>query len=105
MTWFSAPITTPRRAFALTAMAAAVAGSVHAQTPTAKTEDRDAPVQASAEEITGRPDREVTLSGDVEITRGQTRMKANTACYLAVEDEVRASGNVQMWREGDRYRG
>ncbi|HEY1043101.1 MAG TPA: LPS-assembly protein LptD [Telluria sp.] len=105
MTWFSAPITSPRRAFALTAMAAAVAGSVHAQSPTSRPEDRDAPVQAWAEQVTGRPDREVNLSGDVEIQRGQTRMKADTACYLAVEDEVRAKGNVQMWRDGDRYRG
>ena len=105
MTWFPAPTTTPRRAFALTAMAAAVAGSVHAQTPTAPDQDRNAPVQAWAEEITGRPDREVKLSGDVEITRGQTRMKSDSACYLAVEDEVRAAGNVQMWRDGDRYRG
>ncbi|HEU4850677.1 MAG TPA: LPS-assembly protein LptD [Telluria sp.] len=105
MTWFSAPSPKSRRAFALTAMAAAVAGSVHAQSRTDTTEDPDAPVVVWAEEIVGRPDREVKLAGDVEITRGATRMKSDTACYRAVEDEVTATGNVQMWRFGDRYRG
>lgn len=105
MSWSQGPSLLPRRVFALTAMAAAVAGSVQAQTRPEQAEDSEAPVQVWAEQITGRPDREVRLEGDVEVVRGQTRMKSNTACYRAVEDEVSAAGNVQMWRFGDRYRG
>jgi LPS-assembly protein len=58
-----------------------------------------------AEQITGRPDRQVNLDGDVEITRGGTGLTADTACYYRVPDEVTASGNVHMWRFGDRYKG
>jgi LPS-assembly protein len=58
-----------------------------------------------AEEIGGRPDREINLKRNVEITRGQTRLTADTACYRLVEDEVTASGHVNMWRFGDRYQG
>jgi len=58
-----------------------------------------------AEEITGRPDREIKLERNVEVTRGATGLTADTACYNRVEDEVTASGNVNMWRFGDRYKG
>ncbi|TFW15015.1 LPS-assembly protein LptD [Massilia arenosa] len=108
MTWFPASPIPPRRAFALTAIAAAVAGAAHAQTPPAKrtqTDDPDAPIVIRAEEVTGRPERQLNLERDVEITRGQTRIKGDTACYRAVEDEVTAQGHIQMQRFGDRYAG
>jgi LPS-assembly protein len=107
MTRFQA-ITAPRaRAFALTAMAAAVAGVAHAQSPAPKhpPEDPNAPVVVRAEEITGRPERQVNLERDVEVTRDQTKLKADSACYRAVEDEVTASGHIQVQRWGDRYTG
>src|SRR5690606_24087767 len=68
-------------------------------------DEKDLPITVSAEEIDGRPDREINLKNKVEITRGQSRLLADTACYRLVEDEVTASGNVQMWRFGDRYQG
>lgn len=105
MSWISATNQKQRRAFALTAMAAAVAGSVHAQTAEPRNEEKEAPVLVWAEEIDGRPDREVQLRGDVEISRGPTRLKAAAACYGSIEDEVTATGGVEVWRFGDHYRG
>jgi LPS-assembly protein len=107
MSWFSALPHTQRRAFALSALASAVAGTVHAQTtaPAAPADEQNLPIVVRAEEISGRPDREVNLVRDVEITQGQTRMTSDTACYRVVEDEITAEGNVDMQRFGDRYHG
>lgn len=65
----------------------------------------DAPVTARAEQINGRPERELNLLGDVELIRAETRMTSDVACFKQVEDEVTASGKVHMWRFGDRYQG
>ncbi|MES3022574.1 MAG: LPS-assembly protein LptD [Pseudomonadota bacterium] len=128
MSWFSASPPSQRWVFALTAIAAAVAGTLHAPAaraqvpaapsaqppaqpsatgagPRAKVDDPDAPITARAEEITGRPDREINLERDVEVIRGETRLSADTACYKLVEQEVSAKGDVNMWRFGDRYQG
>ncbi|MEW7848031.1 LPS-assembly protein LptD [Massilia aurea] len=114
MSWSSAQPFPPRHVLALYAMASVTAMPAFAQTPatvnvtapapTAQTED-ELPVTVKAEDIAGRPDRRLDLNRNVEITRGQTGMKADTACYLMVEDEVTAAGNVDMWRFGDRYKG
>lgn len=107
MSWFPALPPSHRRAFALSALASAVAGTVHAQgaPPAARVNEQDLPVTVRAEEISGRPDREVNLVRDVEVTRGQTRLTADTACYRMVEDQITAEGNINLQRDGDRYRG
>jgi LPS-assembly protein len=107
MSWFSAPLPSQRWVYALGALATVTAGPLHAQTvhKRVKVDDPNAPVIGRAEEITGRPDREINLLRDAELIKGQTRMTADTACYKAVEDEVTATGHVQMWRFGDRYKG
>jgi LPS-assembly protein len=107
MSWFTAPPTTQRWAFALTALATVTTGPLHAQTTQkpVRSDDPNAPTVVRAEEITGRPDREIKLERNVEVTRGQTRMTADSACYQQVEDEVTARGHVNMWRFGDRYKG
>ena len=117
MSWFSAPPPFRRRALALAALvtASAVPYHAHAQTvvpapaqpgpPAARVDDPDAPVVMRAEDITGRPDRDLQLDRNVEITRGKTGITSDTACYLRVPDEVSAKGNVNMWRFGDRYQG
>jgi len=107
MTGFQALHAPRRRALALTAMAAAVAGAAHAQSPAPRhpQDDPNAPVVVQAEEITGRPERQVNLERDVEMTHGQTRLKADTACFKAVEDEVTAAGHIEMQRFGDKYTG
>lgn len=94
------------------AMSAAVAmatlpGAVHAQA-TAKPprpDESNLPANLQAEEMTGRPDREIIMERDVEITRGSTVLRADHATYHVVEDEVEASGNVRMKRFGDTYTG
>jgi LPS-assembly protein len=107
MSWFTALPFPRRRAVALSALVTVASGPLHAQLApaTPPVNEQDLPVTVSAEEIDGRPDREINLNRNVEITRGQTKLTADTACYRLVEDEVTASGNVNMWRFGDRYQG
>jgi LPS-assembly protein len=107
MSWISAPLPSQRWVYALGALVTVTAGPLHAQNPAKKprVDDPNAPVVVKAEEISGRPDREINLERNVEIVKGATRMTADTACYDAVEDQVSARGNVNMWRFGDRYKG
>ena len=107
MSWFSSAPPSQRWAYALTALVTASAGPLHAQTvqKRVKVDDKNAPITVMAEEISGRPEREIKLSGDAELIRGQTRMKADSACFNQIEDEVEAVGNVRMWRFGDQYKG
>jgi LPS-assembly protein len=77
-----------------------------AQTPAKsvnRADDRNAPSVINAEEMTGRPDREIFLERNVEIVKGQTTITSDKASYHIVEDEVEASGNVCMRRFGDTY--
>lgn len=67
--------------------------------------DQDGPVTIHAEQMTGRPDREVHLERDVEVTRGPTTVTADQATYNIVEDQIEASGNVRMRRQGNTYTG
>jgi LPS-assembly protein len=107
MSWFSASPPPQRWAFALTALVTATAVPLHAQTQEKRdqAEDPSAPVTVRAEEISGRPDRDVNLERDVELTRDRTRVLSDSACFKQVENEVTAKGNVKMWRFGDRYKG
>src|SRR3954471_13464957 len=111
MSWFSATPPSQRWATALTALATATAGPLHAQTVTipakkqVRVDDRNAPVVIQAEDISGRPERVLNLERNVEIVRGKTRLMAESACFRAVEDEVEAIGHVKMWRFGDLYKG
>ena len=107
MSWFTALPFPRRRAVALSALVTVASGPLHAQVApaTPHADEQELPVTVRAEEIGGRPDREINLERNVEITRGQSKMTADRACYLLVEDEVTASGNVDMWRFGDRYQG
>jgi LPS-assembly protein len=74
-------------------------------TPGARKDDQELPTTMRAEEFNGRPDRILNMYRNVEITRGATGVTADTACYMRVEDEITAEGNINMWRFGDRYKG
>ncbi|WDZ96888.1 LPS-assembly protein LptD [Herbaspirillum sp. WKF16] len=95
------------------AMAVASASSllpltVHAQMTApavAPADDKDAPVNVSAEQMTGRPDRQVNLDRDVELVKGHTTIKADKAEYRIIQDEVEATGHVWMQRMQDQYTG
>ena len=63
------------------------------------------PITIRAEDISGRPDRQLDLKRDVELTRDGTGVTADQGCFLVVPNQVSASGNVNMWRFGDRYKG
>lgn len=108
MTWFAAPPSSQRWAFALTALLAASVAPVCAQTApkrVANVEDKTAPTVVEAEQIGGRPEREMNLQGNVELVRDKTRILADTACFKQVEDEVDASGHIRLTRFGDQYNG
>ena len=107
MSWFPAPPQQQRWVYALTALVTVTAVPSYAQTKSKPThaDDASAPVTVQAEEITGRPERELTLERDVELVRGTTRVTADTACFRQVEDEVEAKGGVKIWRFGDFYTG
>ena len=123
MSWMTALPFPQRRAAALSALVAVASGPLYAQTTQpvtpaqpvpaapapapapARTEEQELPVTMRAEELTGRPDRELNLFRNVEVTRGATGITADTACYRRVEDEVSAEGHINMWRFGDRYKG
>ena len=67
--------------------------------------DSEEATTVSSEQMTGRPDREVDLERDVELTRGTTTVKADKAIYKIIKDEVDATGNVWMKRLTTRYTG
>lgn len=96
----------PRLLLALLA-AASLPTLVSAQTAAkrTKTDEPDTPATISAEQMTGRPDREVILERDVEVIKGEIVINADKATYRVVEDEIEAVGNVRVRRFGDTYTG
>ncbi|WP_373989314.1 LPS-assembly protein LptD [Duganella sp. BuS-21] len=98
-----------RLAYALSAIFTVSALPSHAQTPpkqrAARVEDKNAVTILKAEEIGGRPERELTLERDAELIKDKTKVKADTACYRQVENEVEAKGDVKIWRFGDYFTG
>ncbi|MDB5776397.1 MAG: OstA organic solvent tolerance protein [Herbaspirillum sp.] len=88
----------------VTSASATLPTLVHAQTP--KTgKDADEATVINSEQMTGRPDREVDLDRDVELSRGTTVVKADKAIYKIIKDEVDATGDVWMKRLTSRYTG
>jgi LPS-assembly protein len=112
MTW---PFSFHRPQRLLTTMAALIAAVsaptfasaqiVETTAKSPKAAERDEETRVSAEQMTGRPDRELVLDRDVEIIRGETTVSADHATYWVSEDEVEVNGNVRMTRFGDRYTG
>jgi len=93
-------------AFAVAALPLSASAQVTAKpASSASGDDSDAPTEVSAEQMTGRPDRELFLDRNVEITRGETTIQADHGTYWIVDDEVEANGDVRMTRFGDRYTG
>ncbi|SFV15701.1 LPS-assembly protein LptD [Pseudoduganella namucuonensis] len=107
MSRFPAPPNPQRWAFAFTALVTATTVPGYAQVAPKRVHvvDKNAPTVVRAEEISGRPERELNLDRDVEIVRDKTRVTADTACFRHVEDEMEAKGHVRIWRFGDYYTG
>ncbi|MFD2270744.1 LPS-assembly protein LptD [Undibacterium arcticum] len=70
-----------------------------------RVDDKNAPATISAEQMTGRPDRDINLENDVEITRGQTTVNSDRAVFHQEENAIDASGNVRVKRFGDQFTG
>ncbi|MDQ9168865.1 LPS-assembly protein LptD [Oxalobacteraceae bacterium R-40] len=108
MTWFLAFFQSKPlfRVVTVTLAAVSLPTVASAQTaPTAQTDDNQAPTTLEAEKMTGRPEREIILEENVEITRGPTVLNADKATYDIVEDQVEAFGDIRVRRNGDRFTG
>jgi LPS-assembly protein len=93
------------RALTLAVTASLPMLAVAQASPQAPVDDPNAPTTLGAERLTGRPDREIILERDAEVSRGGTTLNADRADYDVVEDRVRASGNIRLKRFNDRFTG
>ena len=66
--------------------------------------DKAAPVVVHAENMVGRPERDIHFENNVEIAKGSTTVTADKANYLYLEDEFNAEGNVTVDRSGDCFK-
>ena len=71
----------------------------------AGTVDDNGPTSFEAEQITGRPDHEVSMERDVGISRGNTLIEADRMKYDIIDDRVEAIGHVRLQREGNEFLG
>ena len=58
-----------------------------------------------AEQMTGRPDREVFLEKDVQVDRGFTRITSDSATYYQEDNVIEADGNIHVTNSGDQFWG
>ncbi len=66
-------------------------------------ENKDAPTILQAEQITGRPARDLYLDYEVEIERDQTLITGDHGIFRQEENEAEVIGNVFIQRFGDQY--
>ena len=59
----------------------------------------------SGDHLSGRPDREVVLQGQVELRRGDTVIRAERLEYEQSTDVLRAQGDVRINRAGNVFEG
>src|SRR5450830_1425 len=77
----------------------------NAQGNTKTSDDKNGPINITAEQMTGLPDRQINLDRDIEIVRGASTIRADKAEYRIIADEVEATGHVWMKRLQDSYTG
>lgn len=66
---------------------------------------KEAPVFLQGARISGRADLETVVQGDAEMRKADTVIRADTLEYDQPTDRARASGNVRIYRDGNRYSG
>ncbi|MBU1236000.1 MAG: LPS-assembly protein LptD [Gammaproteobacteria bacterium] len=81
-----------------------LAAGALAQTATPRTAE-PGPAEVSADSISGRSDVETIAEGNAEFRRDDTAISADTLIYRHLEDEVEATGNVRMKKNGDLLTG
>ena len=67
--------------------------------------DPNSPVKIEAQQINGRPDREITLEKDAKVDKGNSHIEADDIYYDIVDDKVKALGHVFIDRAGDKFTG
>jgi LPS-assembly protein len=93
-----------RRPLALAATALLAPVSVWAQT--GAPDERTQPLVLRADDIRGRPDLELSASGNVELQRGRLKLATDQLDYDHVADLVRARGKVRIdTQEGNWFAG
>jgi LPS-assembly protein len=104
------PIPQPVAVLRLSAISIALAslpvlGVAQERTWLAGSVDDKAPTEVQADQITGRPDRDINMEQGVEIIRGKTLIQADHMHYDMVEDKVEAEGHVRVAKEGNVFTG
>ena len=91
----------------LSLLMAAAFAHAHAQQSwvAGKLQGDEGPTVIEGEQLSGRPEREIRLQRQVEISRGQTVINADEVRFDVVDDRVDAQGDVRVLREGNRFRG
>lgn len=69
-------------------------------------DDRHAPLELEAAEVSGRPDLEIEARGNVQVRRGRLKLSTDELRYDHVADRAYARGNVRFETgEGDWFTG
>ena len=68
-----------------------------------RVENKDAPTILQAEQITGRPARDLYLDYEVEVQRDQTLLTGDHGIFRQEENETELIGNVFIQRFGDQF--
>ncbi|MDO8787511.1 MAG: LPS-assembly protein LptD [Sulfuritalea sp.] len=63
------------------------------------------PTFIAADQIAGKNDAEVVAEGNVELRKRNSILQSDRLTYWQDADEMEASGNVRLSRDGDRVRG
>jgi LPS-assembly protein len=66
---------------------------------------RPLPIVVEAQEVRGRPDLETVATGDAQIRRGQTLIRADRLSYDQAAGVARATGNVRIEDDGSVFSG
>jgi len=104
-----------RAAVAALAIALLLPGAAYAQTPDASpktpikpaagSRDESLPVFIDADRIQGTAGQESVAEGNAVLRRGDTTIRADSLKYHLENDDVEASGNVRLEREGSTLSG
>ncbi|HEX5392802.1 MAG TPA: LPS-assembly protein LptD [Rhodocyclaceae bacterium] len=83
-----------------------VGGTVLQPVPLGTAKDRKkSPVYVTADQIDGTPEDKVIATGNVDLVKADSELKADVLTYSKPDDEVEATGHVYLRRERDEVAG
>ncbi len=91
--------------FSVTTLAAQTTHGKAKNSRPQRIENKDAPTILQAEQITGRPARDLYLDYEVEVERDQTLITGDHGILRQEENEAEIIGNAFIQRFGDQYTG